>query len=121
MKKRFICNCILIIVGNDHIAFSLCNRRNYEQLLKYRCGTDKLKNEIRHTEYIQVWIYFSFSFNTYNQESEIPIPVIKLFRHSKNSTQKQSRPNNKTDKTMREDRLIQENQGHRDKETHVIF
>lgn len=116
MKKRFICNCILIIVGNDHIAFSLCNRRNYEQLLKYRCGTDKLKNEIRIRTRMDL-----FSFNTYNQESEIPIPVIKLFRHSKNSTQKQSRPNNKTDKTMREDCLIQENQGHRDKETHVIF
>lgn len=78
-----------------------------------------LTNSKMKSEYVQVWIYFSF--NTYNQESEIPIPVIKLFRHSKNSTQKQSRPNNKTDKTMREDRLIQENQGHRDKETHVIF
>lgn len=78
-----------------------------------------LTNSKIKSEYVHVWIYFSF--NTYNQESEIPIPVIKLFRHSKNSTQKQSRPNNKTDKTMREDCLIQENQGHRDKETHVIF
>lgn len=78
-----------------------------------------LINSKMKSEYVHVWIYFSL--NTYNQESEIPIAVIKLFRHSKNSTQKQSRPNNKTDKTMREDCLIQENQGHRDKETHVIF
>lgn len=33
-------------------------------------------------EYVYVWIYFLF--NIYNQESEIFISVIKLFRYFKN-------------------------------------